>query len=224
MKLLNYVPFLLVFALSILSGCQGAISSSETPQTKNSAAPDNRELNPTSEIPEVESNVRIDNPKLNRAIETYIDKYLSEIIRIRNFNPERVSKVFCVHKTGYIEAPTTAPDFLHVYVKLLCVEAIPAKGGLALPIFSGASIGNPTSIISKISVFRSTKSVEESFRVYSDETPRRMPESRKDLARIIPSTAIYNKVHGLKSNDKADYLQLQKKADEYQKKKAQNCK
>ena len=65
MKLLNYISFLTVFSSAILSGCQGAISSSETPPTNNSVGSDDRELNLISEIPQVESSIRLDNPKLN---------------------------------------------------------------------------------------------------------------------------------------------------------------
>jgi hypothetical protein len=200
MKLLNYI---------FLAGCQGAISSPNISQKDNSSL--------------------ISNQKLNSAIEIYIDKYLSEIIRIRNFNSDRVSKVFCVHHTGYIESPVTEPDFLQVYVKLRCVEFIPPRGGIALPIVSGASIGNSVSIISRIDVNRVLKSsedkkVEETFYVASDDTPRAMPYYSTDIKRVTSNSEIIRKLHILRSDEKANYLLLQKKADEYQKKKPENCK
>jgi hypothetical protein len=207
MKISKYIPFIAVISLAVLSGCQEATSSSLISQVENSSL--------------------ISNQKLNSAIEDYVDKYLSEIIRIRNFNRERVNKVFCAHHTGYVESVEKAPNSLHVYVKLLCVEAIPAKI-VTLPITSGTLIGNPMSIISKIDVDRLMKSsvdkkAQESFHISSDDTTRDTPYYLEDLRRILNNDMI-DRMQKIQPNQKADYLLLEKKASKYQKQQSQNCK
>jgi hypothetical protein len=212
MNLLKYIFFLTIFSSAILSGCQGA------PQTHSSIATENRESNSTPKISQVESSIHLDDRELNSAIGIYIDKYLSEIIRIRNFNRERVSKVVCIHHTGYVESAEKAPNSLRVYVKLLCVEAIEPKGGMALPISNGASIGNPMSVTSRIDVDRQIKpsgdkKTQESFYVVSDDTTRDRTYYLEDLPRIL-SNDLMDRMQKIKIDDKVDYRLLQKKADE----------
>jgi hypothetical protein len=208
MKISKYILFFLAANSTFLSGCQGAISSSAIPQIENSSL--------------------ISNQKLNSAIGIYIDKYLSEIIRIRNFNRDRVSKVFCVHHTGYVESAEKAPNSLRVYVKLLCVEAIQPKGGITLPISNSALIGNPMSVISRIDVNRQIKSsgdkeTQESFYISSDDTTRGETYYLEDLRRIL-SNDMMDRMQKNQIDEKVDYGILGKKALEYQRNKYQKCK
>ncbi len=227
MKILNHRSIVGVLSSAILSGCQGFSKGEATPTVIS------------ADIPQTKSDVQIENRQLNLSIENYIDKYLSEIIRIRNFNRERVSKVFCVHNTGYVESAIKAPDALRVYVKLLCVEAISSAGGVAIPITaapgsgkssspSKALIGNPISLISRIDVYRIAKSSGnktnlESFRVSTDDTPRDMPYYLNDLRRIL-SNEMMDIMKKIQPDEKAQYQLLNKKALDYQKQQSQKCK
>ncbi|NJK29460.1 MAG: hypothetical protein HC940_04535 [Acaryochloris sp. SU_5_25] len=200
MKLTRFLLGVMLLNCLILQGCKENASLAKVPHTENKSLVTNQEM--------------------NRSIEDYVDKYLSEIIRIRNFNPERVQKVFCVHHTVYVETAITAPDAINAYVKLLCLEGKKSTASTAL-------ISNPTGLVSKIDIQRSTQSStqkgnQERFKVVSDETPRDMPFYLEDLRRIL-SNDLMDKINQAQFDEKADYEKIRKKALAYQKSLQSNC-
>lgn len=194
MKPANVVLSAIFLSFMIMQGCQGVTISSAS-------------------IPRVENKALVTNQALNRALKDYVDKYLSEIIRIRNFNPERVKKVFSVHHTVYVETSVTDSAIIDVYAKLLCVEAT-----LSMP--NVVSISNLTGLPIKLYVQRYPK--QERFKVVSDETPRDMPFYLQDLRRIF-SNELMDRLNYARFNEKADYEVIRKKALDYYKNKKANC-
>jgi hypothetical protein len=176
-----------------LQACQANLTSASVPQTENRSLLSSKTLNTT--------------------IENYVDKYLSEIIRIRNFNRERVSKVFCVHRTFYVETATTEPNAVNAYIKLVCVEGTPS-------ISKVSSLTNPTGLVSKLSLQKYPN--QDRFKVITDDTPRDTPFYAEDLRRIL-SNELMARMNAIKPDTKADESTIRRKAEEYYKSQKAKC-
>ncbi len=164
-------------------------------------------------VPQVENKALLSNKALNTAIENYTDKYLSEIIRIRNYNRERVNKVVCVHHTFYVENAVIAPAAINAYVKLLCAEG-------TLPTSTEPSLTNLTSLPSKLSLQKYPN--QERFKVITDDTPRDAPFYSKDLRRIL-SDELMDRMNASRSDTQSDEAAIRRKAVEYSKSRRAGC-
>ncbi|KAI9130582.1 hypothetical protein [Acaryochloris sp. CCMEE 5410] len=165
------------------------------------------------EILQRENKSLIKNPALNSAIETYIDKHYSEIIRIRNYNPDRVRRVFCIHHTVYVETAVSTSNSITAYLKLTCAEP-----GDSSP--QGKALSNFRSLNSKANLQKYPK--QEKFKVISQETPRETPFYSEDLNRIISNNEALNRLQNSKFSQKEDSKAIASKATAFYKK-SQDC-
>ncbi len=166
-------------------------------------------------VPQIENKSLSNNQKFNQAIEEYTDQYLSEIIRVKIYDRDRVQKVFCIHHTAYVETAITAPNAITAYVRLFCVEGTPA-------IVTTGSMTNMTLtfIESKLSVDRlNSTSQEERFRVQTDSTPRGLPFYSEDYRQIFRAD-VSKRLVTARFNINNDYSVIRQKAAKYYQKKA----
>ncbi len=162
----------------------------------------------------------INDSSLNSTIEEYVDKYLSEIVKIEYLNRESPKKVFCVHKTAYVEKIGSTPDSVNAYVNLFCAEAkinqLRENGKLVAPetiVFSNSAITESKVYIQK------AKNV---FHVVTQETPRSEPYYIHDKQRIF-SNEIMDKLNKVRINPDLSKDILRKKALAYFKSHKENC-
>ncbi len=192
---------IMLLNFSILTGCEGTLGPDAIPQRANKSL--------------------ITNKEMNLSIENYVDKYLSEIVRFRNYNPDSVKKVFCVHHTVYVETAVTAPHAIQAYVKLLC-----AKGNQSSS--NTVSISNLGIIVSKIYLQRYTQrsgqnsNPSERFQVTSEITPREMPFYIEDLRHYFSNEAI-DKLDFARFDEKVDHEVIRQKVLEHEKNSKFNC-
>jgi hypothetical protein len=137
----------------------------------------------------MENKSLVTNRAMNLAIEDYIDQHLSESIRVKNYNRKRVKKVFCAHQTDYIEQTVTVQKSITAYIKLQCAEALLSKE-------NNVKLSNLSLVESRIELNQKS---ENSFEVFSDETPRGNPFYLDDLKKIIRSDII-DKMHSIPTN------------------------
>lgn len=193
MKLFKLCFYIIFPTLTALQGCQEFISFANIPRVPNNTLPSNSSL--------------------NQAIEKYVDNYLSEIIRIRNFNPERVKKVFCTHHTVYAETLVSNPGSSDVYVKLLCVEGTPSTSIPQLPV-------TIISFASKLIVQQYPN--QNRFRVISDETPRDTPFYTDDVRQIFRED-IMSRLNATGFDNNTDYGVIRRKESNYYQNKKGTC-
>ncbi len=170
-------------------------------------------------IPHMEDKSLIASKDLSLATERYIDRYLSEIIRINLYNPERVKKIFCVHQIAYIERAVTAPNAIRAYAKLMCSE-----GGKMVN--NALAMTNLVSLPSRIYLQQYTErspqgTTQTRFKVYGDDTPRGETFYLGDIRRFL-SNDMMDKVNAIKFS-KADYELLGKKEADYRKSLKPGC-
>jgi hypothetical protein len=168
----------------------------------------------------IENKSLLKDSALNSVIEEYVDKYLSEIIRIEHFNRESNKKAFCVHKTAYVEQGVNMSDSVDAYINIFCVEAKPNElrengklVALGTIVFSNAAM-----LESKI-YLQKTKNL---FHVVTQETPRSEPYYIHDKQRIF-SNEIMDRLNKVRINPDLSKDILRKKALAYFKTHKDNC-
>lgn len=120
-----------------------------------------------------------------------------------------------MHHTVYVETAVTAPNAIHAYVKLLCMEVKPLS-------FNEVSTGAVSLLESKIYLEQYRQNQEERFQVVSEETPRDMPFYIRDKRQIFSNDMI-GRLGNARTNVQADAEVIRKKALEYYKNKKANC-
>lgn len=149
----------------------------------------------------------IDDSELNTTLESYVDKFHSEIIRISNYNPERVDKIFCAHHTVYVETAVTEPNSIKAYLKLMCAES---EGKIE----EGISLSNFRTLNSKVILQKYPK--EEKFKVITQETPRETPFYLEDLHHIFNNEDILDRLQNFNLKKEEDRKVVAMKAIDYQ--------
>jgi hypothetical protein len=168
-----------------------------------------------SSIPQIEDKTLIVDKSLNLEIENYIDKYLSEIIRIRNYSPDQVRKVVCVHRTAYVERAVTAPNMIRSYVKLNCADATQLVNG---------KLSNLTALPARLYLQRYQKkgNPQTLFKIVGDDTPRGELFYLEDIRSFL-SNDMMDKVNAIQFSQSDNEL-LKKKQLDYQRKPKTDCK
>lgn len=192
--------FLFFGILAFLAGCSSSLHASSAKQVRNESL--------------------INDSSLNSAIEEYIDKYLSEIVKIEYLNRESPKKVFCVHKTAYVEQAVNTPNSVDAYVNLFCTEAklneLRQNGKLVAP----ETIVFSNSVITESKIYmQKTKNI---FHVVTQETPRSEPYYIHDKQRIF-SNEIMDWLNKVRINPDLSRNILRKKALAYFENHKENC-
>lgn len=158
------------------------------------------------DIPQQENNKLARNTELNSAIATYIDKHHSAVIRIENYNPDRVDKIFCVHHTVYVETAVSTPESIQAYLKLICAEPEDSSE-------EGMLLSNFRSLNSKAYLQKHPK--QEKYKIITQETPRDAPFYTEDLHRIISNNSVLDRLQNSNFDKKADHKKITIKAVAY---------
>jgi hypothetical protein len=157
MKLFNSPIVFTVLLLGILAGCAKVNSFAASSNTSNEDI--------------------LNSPEFNQSIESYTDEFLTEIIRINNFNRERVKKVFCVAHPIYVETiPNTNGRAFEAYAKLLCVEG-------DRTIVTSGSMVNLQGLETKLTIQQYPN--QNRFKIIGQETPRSDAFAVEDRKRIF---------------------------------------
>jgi hypothetical protein len=143
-------------------------------------------------------------PAFSQAIESYTDEFLTEIIRINNFNRDRVSVVFCIPHIVYVDN-ISGTDTTEAYVKLLCAE-----GSNLSP--NAQTISNYTGLESKLTIQQYPN--QDRFKVIGQETPRDTPFLAEDHKKIFRPD-ILDRLNRATFDTNTDYAAIRQKAEQY---------
>jgi hypothetical protein len=194
MKLSNIINIVVVSLIGGLVSCGSLMSFREPKRIAN---------------PELLKNVAF-----TQEIESFTDQYLVDIIRINNYNRERVKKVFCVSHPIYVETiPNTNGRVFEAYVKLVCAEG-------NRDILTSGDVPNPTVTETKLIISQVPN--QNHFRVSEQETTRGDAVAAKDRSRIFRSDVL-NKLDHAKYDINADYAAIRSKAESYYKNLKEGC-